>query len=92
MDILLEKHKDRNYKFITEEGYFDLFMWLQDFIKHTPKELKQASTTRNQFESTLRIMGSYNSLMMELAREELDENALISYLNYIKQHKLAIES
>jgi predicted HTH transcriptional regulator len=44
------------------------------------------------FEATLRIIAKYNSLMMELTRDELDESALSYFFNTINDQRKIIDS
>jgi hypothetical protein len=91
-DERLVKYAERNEDFLNKVNHVETFIWLQKYMKNKPSEMHRSDVGDNFFEATIRIMGKYNSLMMELTRDELDESALIYFLNSINDQKKIIDS
>jgi hypothetical protein len=85
------KHAKRNEDFLNEINHAETFLWLQKHIKSEPPVQKRDEMGTALFEAMMRIGGCYNSLMMELGREELDKEYTRTCLDKIQTHRQIID-
>ena len=88
----LLKYAKRNEDFLNEINHAETFLWLQKHIKSEPPRQTRDEMGTALFEAMMRIGGSYNSLMMELGRDELEKEYTKSYLDRILVHKETIDT
>jgi hypothetical protein len=92
MDERLIKYAQRNEDFLNKVNHVETYIWLQNYIKNQPSSMHRKEVGDDYFEAHLRISAKYNSLIAELTRDELDENALNYFLNTVNDQKKIIDS
>lgn len=91
-DERLVKYAQRNEDFLNKVNHVETFIWLQNYIKNQPSEMHRSDVGDDFFEAHIRTSAKYNSLMMELTRDELDESALSYFLNSVNDQRKIIDS
>lgn len=88
----LEKHANRNEIYLNEINHMDTFLWLQNYFKQKPTEMHRDEVGNEFFDILLSFNGCYNSLMMELSRDELDGKSIKYFLDRIKEKRQVLET
>lgn len=83
----LLKYANRNEKLLTDINHLETFIWLQNYINTQPREMWRIQVGNAIFNANLTLNGCYNSLMMELSRNELDVEIIKSILDKITIQK-----
>ncbi len=86
----LEKYSQRNSDYLREINHLETFIWLQDYMKNAPKEMWRNEGNKTAFHAHLSITGSYNSLMMELSKDEMEKESIFYFLDKINNNKQLI--
>lgn len=88
----LQNHCKRNEEFLNEINQAANFIWLCTYMKERiPSFTRRRGINDEYFEATLRINGTYNSLMMYLSNDELDKEAVKRFMQSVEKFKPIIE-
>ncbi len=88
----LKKYAERNKIFLKNINHFRTFCWFQVYNRGKPKSMSRVDVGDSAFDAHLRLSGCYNSLMMELAREDLRVRDIELILNRINENKVVLET
>lgn len=88
----LLKHFTRNEQFVSETNNKETFKWLVAYNKNKPKELSLDKEGAMVFNAQLKLMGIFNTLMMEFAQDELDKPNIERLFNNIRVQKEILEN
>lgn len=82
----LKKYSQRNDLFLEYHNHSGTFNWVNDYLKSGPTEKSRSIAGDTFFNAHLKVMAGYNSLMMELSRDELDEQYARYFLDRIREN------
>ncbi len=84
-EALLKKHAERNVEFLNSTGHDDMYLWIQDWMKNKhPKSAAREDYGNQKFDALTLVGGVYNTLAIELSKDELDKDRILYYLLKIK--------
>lgn len=82
----LIKYSQRNELFLTDQNHAGTFNWVIDYLKSAPTSMVRSIVGDTFFNAHLHVQACYNSLMMELSRDELDKNNTKRLLDRIRDN------
>lgn len=88
----LNEHYARNDGFLRQRASdFEDFVWLQKFMKNYPVSCSRDEMGAVVFEAFLKVMGCFNSIMMEMARDELNYEVIKQLFDNVNQQRKILQ-